>query len=100
MESIEKFYNLLPSLPTPSFTLTGSRFDLNTLKGRFLHFLTIVDPTTLFVNENEIIQAKNELLLYKEGKSNKNDKELWRLRSIVESSLHPTTNEIIPWPFR
>lgn len=82
------------------FTLTGNRYDLNTFMGRFSHFLNIVDPRTLMASDQTIRDAKEELNLFKNGKSSRSDEELWRYRSLVESAIHPTTDEIIPAPFR
>lgn len=90
---------MAPSSSHP-FTLTGTRYDLNTFMGRFYHFLNIVDPRTLTASDQTIREAKEELNLFKHGKSTRSDEELWKYRSLVESAIHPTTDEIIPAPFR
>jgi hypothetical protein len=84
----------------PIFTLTGNRYDLNTFTGRFSYFLNIVDPRALISSDETIHQAKEELNLFKNGHSTRSHGELWKYRSLVESAMHPTSNEIIPWPFR
>jgi sideroflexin-5 len=92
------------SASTPSnslpFTLTGTRYDLSTMTGRFYHFLNIVDPRTLISTDQTLRQAKEELNQFKLGQSTRTNEELWKYRSLVESAIHPTTDEIIPWPFR
>jgi hypothetical protein len=80
----------------PEFSLTKSRYDLSTYYGRFLHFVSITDPSTLFYTNEEILNAKDVLDNYKKtGRMCGRDSDMWNYRKIVESAIHPTTKEII-----
>ena len=97
------------------FTLKGTKYNLNLFSGRFFYYLTIVNPLNLFYTSKQIYNLKDSLEAYRKiedgvegnqgdgdvgGIKRKSNKELWNDRIIVESALHPVTNEIIPWPFR
>jgi len=89
--------------PAPPFSLTGERFDLSTMQGRFAKQLTNCDPATLLAREPEIKRAQKLLERFRSGevtKAEASDRELWDARKLVESAIHPDTKEIIPEPFR
>ncbi|GCB78153.1 hypothetical protein scyTo_0016792 [Scyliorhinus torazame] len=54
---------------SPAFALGKPRFDQSTFRGRFRHFLDIIDPRTLFVTESHLKAAVQLLEDYKHGAS-------------------------------
>lgn len=44
--------------PLPAFKMTGERFDLRTMKGRYLKQLSNCDPTNLLAKETDIRDAQ------------------------------------------
>ena len=47
------------------FDVDGSEFDLSTFSGRCMHFLSLINPVTLFESEENIVKAQNMLNDYK-----------------------------------
>lgn len=88
--------------PTPVFSLTGEKYDQKTYFGRFMKMLNICDPSMLLYSEAEIRHAVR--VLGEVGSSgnisNIPDDDLWRMRKLKESAVHPDTGEVIPLPFR
>jgi len=82
------------------FSLDGDRFDLTTFRGRFLHMLNQTDPSMLIHREAAIRESENKLKQFAAGTSTLTDTELWNCRIMVESAIHPDTNETVPEPFR
>ena len=86
---------------SPAFSLDGSKHDLDTYQGRFLNFLGIVDPRTLFTTESELEKACDLLERFKntEGASaeklNVTDDDLWEAKRIKSAIIHPSTGEKI-----
>lgn len=88
--------------PWHEFSLVYPRFDQSTFSGRLRHFLTIIDPRTLFATHRQQQEALSLLDKYKnhtlpEGVT---VEELWDARKIRDSTFHPDTGEKIPMPFR
>ncbi|CAF5132391.1 unnamed protein product [Rotaria sp. Silwood1] len=86
----------------PPFELGKSRYDLNTYWGRFLHFMNIIDPRTLFVNNSKLNECR-QLLEQHQSKtlpSGTTDKDLWEAQKTVQAILHPDTGHKIFMPFR
>uniref|UniRef100_A0A3B3ZLM9 Uncharacterized protein n=1 Tax=Periophthalmus magnuspinnatus TaxID=409849 RepID=A0A3B3ZLM9_9GOBI len=70
----------------PSFQLGRPRYDQGSFRGRLRHFIDIIDPSTLFVSE------VNMLLLL--------PLQLWEAQKIKQAIIHPDTGEKIFMPFR
>ncbi|XP_078259863.1 sideroflexin-5-like [Rhinoraja longicauda] len=86
----------------PPFVLGRARFDQSTFRGRFRHFLDIIDPRTLFVTESRLKAAGHLLEDFKHGTlpSEVSNQQLWEAQKIKQAVLHPDTNEKILMPFR
>lgn len=92
------------------FDPKGSKHDQNSYAGRFRSFMEIIDPRSLFIRDEEITKAKELLQSYEyiqqQDKNhrrlpdNVTDEQLWNAKQIVDSTIHPTTNEKIPAVFR
>ena len=87
---------------SPPFKLTGERYDQSTYFGRFLKMLNICDPSMLLYSSDQIHEAVKTLKDYETmgNVNNLPDSELWHLRKLKESAVHPDTGEIVPLPFR
>lgn len=95
----------------PPFSLTAPQFDLSTFIGRFTFFCNITNPLTLLTSDKDINESKKLLDLVRKCEEKRvdladlkacapvNDK-LWHARGVVESTLHPTSGDVLPWPFR
>ena len=87
---------------TPRFSLDrDSRFNLETYRGRALHFLdTLGDLSTLLVTNEELARHKGALEDFRTsgGSTAKSadDEALWRAKKVVEATCHPETGEMIP----
>ncbi|BFZ64204.1 Sideroflexin FSF1 [Saitoella coloradoensis] len=82
-------------------SLPSSRYDLDTYLGRVRHMMEITDPRTLFTSGAQLAHAKKLIADYKAGKiSWEMTEELWEAKKIVESTLHPDTQEPVFLPFR
>jgi tricarboxylate carrier len=86
----------------PKFDLTkSSPYDESTYSGRFLHFLDVIDPRTLFKTNQQVEQAVQLLKDYSSNQTIKiNDDELWEALKLKQAAINPGTNEIITRPFR
>lgn len=90
-----------------SFDPDKPRFPQTTYVGRFRHFLTVIDPTTLWASQQQIVRA-NQLLASLNRASHRDDmvfgtktvQAFRRAKAIRDSAVHPDTKEIIPRPFR
>ena len=54
----------------------------------------------LIHREAAIRESENKLKQFAAGTSTLTDTELWNCRIMVESAIHPDTNETVPEPFR
>lgn len=79
--------------------LPQSRYDLGTYFGRVRHSIEIASPFTLFHTNTSIQRAQRILDSAKLGK-HPLDKEFWKAKQLVDSSVHPDTGEIVFIPFR
>uniref|UniRef100_A0A0R3RWD1 Sideroflexin-5 n=1 Tax=Elaeophora elaphi TaxID=1147741 RepID=A0A0R3RWD1_9BILA len=85
----------------PKFCLNKPRFPQQTFLGRYLHFLDVIDPRTLFTSEAKLRSSIELLNEYKDGKIQQiSDKQLWKAQKIKSAILHPDTGEKIFPPFR
>ncbi|GAB6029663.1 Sideroflexin-5 [Chamberlinius hualienensis] len=89
-------------LANQQFRLGQSRYDQVTFKGRFLHCLDLIDPSTLLVTKDRLSKAIQLLEDYKSNNlsSNVTDEELWKAQKIKQAIIHPDTEEKIFMPFR
>uniref|UniRef100_A0A8R1XQE7 Sidoreflexin n=2 Tax=Onchocerca TaxID=6281 RepID=A0A8R1XQE7_ONCVO len=85
----------------PKFCLNKPRFPQDTFLGRYLHFLDVIDPRTLFTSEEKLRSSIELLNNYKAGKTRLvSDQQLWEAQKIKMAILHPDTGEKIFPPFR
>ena len=85
----------------PTFSLTEERYDQSSYVGRFLKMLNICDPSMLFYTSVKIQDAVKILKDFESNVAVKlSDAELWELRKLKESAVHPDSGDIIPLPFR
>ncbi|XP_053290013.1 sideroflexin-5a isoform X1 [Pleuronectes platessa] len=85
-----------------SFQFGKSRFNQNTLFGRFRHFLDVIDPSTLFVTERRLQECVALLDRFKQGTlpPGVTDAQLWKAQKVKQAIIHPDTGEKILMPFR
>eukprot|EP00756_Hemistasia_phaeocysticola_P052911 Hpha_TRINITY_DN2823_c0_g1::TRINITY_DN2823_c0_g1_i1::g.171343::m.171343 len=83
--------------PAPPFTRNGDRWDQSTLIGRVKGMFMRCDPSTLLYSSADIRAAQEQL---KTPKGDRSDDEMWRIRQVVESSVHPVTDAVVPQPAR
>ncbi|KAB7498893.1 Sideroflexin-2 [Armadillidium nasatum] len=71
------------------------QYDQNTFYGRFLHFLHITDPRLVVKTEKELMNAKELLDKYRDGREpiGTTKEELLSAKYIYESAFHPDTGE-------
>ena len=94
------------------FNIDHSDYDLTTFSGRCMHFLSVINPSTLFESDENITKAQNMLKDYQNlGSDEKKysaihlDKKyslegLEYAKRLVDATVHPYTNTIIPAYFR
>lgn len=87
------------SVPGP-VPLPPSRYDLSTYLGRVRHCADISDPTMLLNSGKDIERAKAAIWDYRNGVVPAMTPELWRLKKVLDSALHPDTGETVFLPFR
>eukprot|EP01062_Namystynia_karyoxenos_P073597 TRINITY_DN70395_c0_g1_i1.p1 TRINITY_DN70395_c0_g1~~TRINITY_DN70395_c0_g1_i1.p1 ORF type:complete len:376 (+),score=106.21 TRINITY_DN70395_c0_g1_i1:83-1129(+) len=81
----------------PPFSHTAERYDQGAFSGRFKKMLLLVDPSTQFWTTAAIRDAQELLRRHRAGENiAASDEELWRYRQVVESSVHPETNDVVP----
>ncbi|KAK1765638.1 Tricarboxylate/iron carrier [Phialemonium atrogriseum] len=80
--------------------LPESQYDLSTYWGRVRHNAGITDPRTLLVGKTGLEQAKQAIMLYKQGHTKEITPDLWKAKKVVDSTLHPDTGEAVFLPFR
>ncbi|XGW12529.1 hypothetical protein V3C99_013313, partial [Haemonchus contortus] len=84
----------------PKFQLNSPRFPQETFLGRYLHYLDVVDPSTLFTSDKRLRECVQLLEDYQKGKAKASDQELWRAQKVKQAILHPDTGEKVLPPFR
>ncbi|CAJ0606438.1 unnamed protein product [Cylicocyclus nassatus] len=84
----------------PPFRLNQPRFPQETFLGRYLHYLDVIDPSTLFVSDKRLRECVQLLDDFKRGSAKASDKTLWRAQQIKQAILHPDTGEKVLPPFR
>ncbi|WKX94150.1 hypothetical protein Q1695_011426 [Nippostrongylus brasiliensis] len=84
----------------PPFRLGSPRFPQETFLGRYLHYLDVIDPTTLFTSNKRLQECIQLLQDHQKGAVKASDKELWRAQKIKQAILHPDTGEKVLPPFR
>lgn len=87
------------SVPGP-VPLPASRYDLSTYLGRVRHCADLSDPSMLLNTSRDVEQAKRNIWDYRNGVAPKMTAEMWRLKKILDSMLHPDTGETVFLPFR
>ncbi|XP_076810642.1 sideroflexin-5-like [Clavelina lepadiformis] len=87
---------------TDDFVLDSPRHDQSTFSGRFLHFLNVIDPRTLFTSDKVLQEYVGLLDQYKQGNlpPGVTSDDLWRAQKAKQAILHPDTGDKIPMPFR
>uniref|UniRef100_A0A3B3YR18 Sidoreflexin n=1 Tax=Poecilia mexicana TaxID=48701 RepID=A0A3B3YR18_9TELE len=86
----------------PPFQYGKSRFNQDTFRGRFRHFLDVIDPSTLFVSEKRLQECIKLLDSFRQGTlpPGVTDAVLWEAQKIKQAIIHPDTGEKILMPFR
>ncbi|KAI9672248.1 MAG: hypothetical protein M1831_002062 [Alyxoria varia] len=87
------------SIPGPR-DLPGSRYDTSTYWGRVRHSMDIADPSTLFVSNAGLENAKQLVSGFKHGRLKEMNPDLWRAKKVIDSTLHPDTGKPVLLPFR
>lgn len=83
------------------FSLTEDRYDQDTFVGRFKNFVDLTDPRTLFASREQIEESKRVLNEYKEnGKITESHEKMWEHLKLVNATVHPILDCVIPEPFR
>ncbi|KAK0393034.1 hypothetical protein QR680_000025 [Steinernema hermaphroditum] len=84
----------------PTFRPDEPRFPQETFLGRYLHYLDVIDPRTLFVSHERLKEYVSLLNEWKKKKVTVTDRELWHAQKVKQAILHPDTGEKILPPFR
>ncbi|XP_022080666.1 sideroflexin-5-like [Acanthaster planci] len=86
----------------PKFELKGSRFNQETFRGRYRHFLDVTDPRTLFVSKKQLDDAVKLLDHFKNGTLPEGitNKQLWEAQKLKQAVFHPDTEKKIFMPLR
>jgi len=89
----------------PPFTLSKTRYDMETYTGRLWHFYRSIQPTLMFETAGTLAAHQKKLDDFAAGKLDRSkpqndDSHLWYSRCAIESCVHPTTKEVIPMPCR
>uniref|UniRef100_A0A1I8A388 Sidoreflexin n=1 Tax=Steinernema glaseri TaxID=37863 RepID=A0A1I8A388_9BILA len=84
----------------PNFRLNEPRFPQDTFLGRYLHYLDVIDPRTLFVSDKRLKECVKLLNDYRKGEVSATNVELWHAQKIKQAILHPDTGEKVLPPFR
>ncbi|KAK6044794.1 tricarboxylate carrier [Cooperia oncophora] len=87
----------------PPFQLNSPRFHKETSTeavDEYLHYLDVVDPSTLFTSDKRLRESVQLLEDYQKGVAKATDQELWRAQKVKQAILHPDTGEKVLPPFR
>jgi tricarboxylate carrier len=84
----------------PKFSMAEERWNQDTFFGRYSKFLTRCDPALLVASSEQIREAQKIVNEHVDGQGKFSDRELWDMRQLVESAVHPQTDEILPRPAR
>ncbi|CAI4231775.1 unnamed protein product [Auanema sp. JU1783] len=84
----------------PKFQEGKPRFPQDTFVGRYLHYLDVIDPRTLFVSDEKIESSLKLLESYKNGNKDISDRQLWDAQKLKQATFHPDTGEKVFQPFR
>ncbi|KAI1727215.1 tricarboxylate carrier domain-containing protein [Ditylenchus destructor] len=86
----------------PPFKLNQPRFSQDTFLGRYLHYLDVIDPRTLFASEAKVKESLELLNKYSLGQRPENvtDENLWQAQKIRQAMFHPDTGQKIFPAFR
>jgi len=81
------------------FSFDTDKYDQTTFQGRLFGMYEKIDPRTLLIGDEELKRSRELLDQFKKaGKvpSGVTDAQLWEARRVVESIIHPVTDEPIP----
>lgn len=94
------------------FRLDEPQFNMNTYFGRMSHFFRVFNPMNSFYTNQQIEEMQRELAKQRtaeneaqaQGKkvylSQGEIKNLRKMQTIVNASIHPDTNKPVPWVMR
>lgn len=83
------------------FSLTVPLYDLDTFSGRYMHFIHMTNPLGLLVSDESIRNSQKIISEYKStGVMKYSSADMWKHKQVVDASVHPSSGDIIPAPFR
>ncbi|GAA5848814.1 hypothetical protein JCM8547_006352 [Rhodosporidiobolus lusitaniae] len=96
-----------PPVDICNIVTSQPRYDTKTYFGRLRHFASITSPLTLLAASSDLEAAQKLLKEYQAGvgegrKAWGHEEEMgvWKAKQLVDSSIHPDTQEPVPLPFR
>jgi len=83
----------LPNSERPN--IFQPRWDQSTFTGRARHFFGVVNPLNVFVNDQQLEDAKKTVTSYKSGfvSPDTTVDQLWHAKNLYDSAYHPETGE-------
>ena len=85
----------------PKFSSTGCRYDQSTYAGRLAHFREMVNPSTLFISDDELNKKINLLGRHAKGEATgATDAELWDAKRVKDAIIHPVSGDKMFLPGR
>lgn len=79
--------------------MSDDKHDLTTFKGRYFYFMGMTDPRNLLISDDQINRAK-EVLKGQPGAAEAGEEAKAEATAVINSAVHPVTDEIIPRAFR
>ena len=84
----------------PTFSLSGSRFDMTSYWGRTAYFFKAIDPRLCLETSETLAAHQKRLDDFVQKRGGSTDEQLWEARFAIENCIHPTTKVVIASPFR
>ncbi|KNC28522.1 hypothetical protein FF38_05710 [Lucilia cuprina] len=86
----------MQNLLTPRIDVDKPLYDLSTFAGRFRHFAWMTDPRTVIVSSDKLMQAKQFVENYRQGKepADTTSEKVKYAMKLYNSAFHPDTGEL------
>ncbi|XP_046808115.1 sideroflexin-2-like [Lucilia cuprina] len=86
----------MQNLLTPRIDVDKPLYDLSTFAGRFRHFAWMTDPRTVIVSSDKLMQAKQFVENYRQGKepAGTTSEKVKYAMKLYNSAFHPDTGEL------